>query len=178
MTMWSQQNRNQRDFQSFGGDFLMEQPVDILRGFFSAFFAIEQDVWSGFLAGWPGLPNNFHHETWDRRIQFALGLFLKMPNPVRIAMILYSIKYTFIYGPNVLLRSLTPSFVFGEGPNDFQWIPPPYAEEIGDFAAKNEARRLIAEFKPWSENDKKDNVIDPLIASVKEDIFPSPFNSS
>jgi hypothetical protein len=43
--LWNQQNRGQRDFQAFGGDFLMLQPIDQLRGFFSAFFAMDQEVW-------------------------------------------------------------------------------------------------------------------------------------
>jgi hypothetical protein len=54
--IWSSQNRGQRDFQAYGGDFLMEQTVDKLRGFFKAFFEVDEAVWSGFLAGWPGLP--------------------------------------------------------------------------------------------------------------------------
>ena len=43
-------------FQVFGGEFLGMQRVDYLRGFFSAFFKLEMDVWGGFLAGWPNLP--------------------------------------------------------------------------------------------------------------------------
>ena len=82
----------------------MQQQVDVIRGFFSAFFAIDQEVWSGFLAGWPGLPGNYHHETWDRRFVFAVSMFLKMPNNVRISMVLYAITHTFEYGPNSLLR--------------------------------------------------------------------------
>jgi hypothetical protein len=31
----------------------MQQPVESLRGFFSAFFAVDQAVWAGFLAGNP-----------------------------------------------------------------------------------------------------------------------------
>ena len=60
----------------------MEQNVDILRGFFQAFFSLEGAVWGGFLAGWPGLPGNIHHESWNRRLVFALSLFLKMNNKV------------------------------------------------------------------------------------------------
>jgi lycopene beta-cyclase len=67
----------------------MQQPVEKLRGFFSAFFAVEQPVWSGFLAGWPGLPNNKYHETWSARLSFALNLFVKMPPTVGLAMVLY-----------------------------------------------------------------------------------------
>ena len=86
--IWSQQNRNQRDFQSYGGDFLMEQHVDILRGFFQAFFSLDEAVWGGFLAGWPGLPGNIHHESWNRRLVFALSLFLKMNNKVPLTLMI------------------------------------------------------------------------------------------
>jgi lycopene beta-cyclase len=57
-TLWGKGNRGQRDFQSYGGDFLMNQKVDILRGFFAAFFQLDAETWSGFLAGWPGLPGD------------------------------------------------------------------------------------------------------------------------
>ena len=85
--LWSKQNRGQRDFQIYGGDFLLNQPVDKIRGFFDAFFALDIPVWGGFLAGWPGLPGNEYHETWSARLGFALSLFTKMPNDVRLAMV-------------------------------------------------------------------------------------------
>ena len=159
--MWSQKTRTQRDFQSYGGDFLMRQPVEQLRGFFDAFFAVETDIWGGFLAGWPGLPGNVNHESWNSRLQFAIKLFLKMPNSVRIAMILYSIEYTLQFGPGTLLRSLTPGFLTGNGP------APPNPEEVqrkissdsssgssssgrlvGDMEAKEEAKRMMKAFVP------------------------------
>jgi lycopene beta-cyclase len=102
--IWSSQNRGQRDFQAYGGDFLMEQTVEKLRGFFKAFFEVDEAVWSGFLAGWPGLPGNIHHETWDNRLKFCLNLFIKMEPAVRLAMVLYSIQYTAKYGPGTLIR--------------------------------------------------------------------------
>ena len=55
-SLWPTSLRLQRDFQVFGGEFLGMQRVDYLRGFFSAFFKLEMDVWGGFLAGWPNLP--------------------------------------------------------------------------------------------------------------------------
>ena len=170
-TLWNPQNRGQRDFQLFGGDFLMRQSVDQLRGFFSAFFSIEQEVWAGFLAGWPGLPGNFHHETWNSRFKFCLDLFLKMPNPVRVAIIAYAIQYTFQFGPNNLVRSITP--LFGEGPDVPQWNPPMSA--IGDDDAKDEARKLIAAFKPTAEPPSDSDVTMPMAGS-KTECVPSPFN--
>ena len=145
-TLWGEQNRGQRSFQAFGGDFLMQQPVDRLRGFFSAFFAVEQPVWSGFLAGWPGLPGNEYHETWYGRLVFALQLFLKMPNDVRVAMVLYSALHTLEYGPNTLLRSLVPSIAVGQGPADPRWTAP--AVVLGDDEAKREAREAMKAFEP------------------------------
>ena len=50
-TLWPPQLRYQRDFQVFGGEFLGDQPVDKLRGFFDAFFQLDAAVWGGFLAG-------------------------------------------------------------------------------------------------------------------------------
>ena len=116
----------------------MEQEVAILRGFFQAFFALENEVWHGFLAGWPGLPGNTHHETWNRRLVFALSLFLKMNNQVRLTMMLYAVRYTLEYGPGTLLRSLTPGVLFGAGPPDAVWQEA--AAVVGDEEAKREAR--------------------------------------
>ena len=156
--IWSQRTRTQRDFQSYGGDFLMKQPVEQLRGFFDAFFAVDDDVWGGFLAGWPGLPGNVNHETWSARLSFALKLFLQMPNPVRLAMILYSIEYTLQFGAGTLLRSLTPDWLTGSGP-----APPDVSELrkrlenpgsgsrlVGDVEAKQEAKKMMDSFQPTS----------------------------
>mmetsp|Transcript_63572 Transcript_63572/g.175318 ORF Transcript_63572/g.175318 Transcript_63572/m.175318 type:complete len:511 (-) Transcript_63572:915-2447(-) len=52
-SIWSPSLRLQRDFQVYGGEFLMAQPVEKLRGFFSAFFKLDTILWGGFLAGWP-----------------------------------------------------------------------------------------------------------------------------
>ena len=116
----------------------MRQPVDQLRGFFDAFFQLDQIVWAGFLAGWPGLPGHFsiiiskfvagpvlhshyfagetgntYHASWSSRFKFCIDLFLKMPNSVRFGIILYSVLFTLEYGPNSLLRSIIP--LFGQG---------------------------------------------------------------
>ncbi len=84
--LWSPQLRLQRDFQVFGGEFLGEQQVTKLRGFFTAFFKLEMDVWGGFLAGWPGLPGNENHEVWNKRLQFGLALFIRFPPEVALAL--------------------------------------------------------------------------------------------
>eukprot|EP00595_Chromulina_sp_UTEXLB2642_P000591 CAMPEP_0196766672 /NCGR_PEP_ID=MMETSP1095-20130614/28448_1 /TAXON_ID=96789 ORGANISM="Chromulina nebulosa, Strain UTEXLB2642" /NCGR_SAMPLE_ID=MMETSP1095 /ASSEMBLY_ACC=CAM_ASM_000446 /LENGTH=312 /DNA_ID=CAMNT_0042130047 /DNA_START=682 /DNA_END=1616 /DNA_ORIENTATION=- len=143
--IWNKTNRLERDFQAFGGDFLMEQYVENLRGFFIAFFAIKQPIWSGFLAGYPGLPNNHHHDSWLSRLNFALSMFFQMPWSVRIAMILFSITHTIQYGPNTLLRSLTPSNLFGDGPED---VNIQLDSVLGDNEAKQEARSMISQFTP------------------------------
>jgi lycopene beta-cyclase len=124
----------------------MQQPVDKLRSFFTAFFAVEQPVWSGLLSGWPGLPNNEYHETWSARLGFALNFFLKMPWDVRLTIMLYATVSTIQNGPWTLIRSLTPGFIFGAGPEDPHWEPP--SVTLGDESAKEEARRMMKEFVP------------------------------
>lgn len=101
-----------------------------------------------------------------------------------MAMILFAIRHTLIYGPNTLLRPLTPSFAFGSGPEDYTWSPPPTV--WGDEDAKMEARRMIQQFEverkkavSQVEQDGKD---DPSVTAdiTEEEIplaaFPAPFN--
>ena len=101
-----------------------------------------------------------------------------------MAMILFSIRHTLIYGPNTLLRSLTPSVAFGSGPEDYTWSPPPTT--WGDEEAKMEARRMIKQFEVEKkktiskvEQDSKDQ--STVIADITEEeiplaAFPAPFN--
>lgn len=185
--MWGKKNRRQRDFQAFGGDFLMAQPVQLLRGFFMAFFSVEQPVWAGFLAGWPGLPGNENHDNWRSRLIFALKLFVQMPTDVKLAMILFAIKHTIQFGPNTLLRSLAPDFVFGSVPDDPLWQPP--AATVGDEGAKTEARDMMRQFAASHHTAaKKENkrvIADTLMvapitdisSSATDFVYPSPFDS-
>jgi lycopene beta-cyclase len=159
----------------------MKQPVEKLRGFFSAFFAVEQLVWSGFLAGWPGLPGNEFHDTWNARFSFALKLFVQMPNDVRLAMMLYAIQYTLEFGPATLLRSLTPGFLFGSGPADPSWQPAPV--DIGDVDAKEEARRMMKEFTCTAHStihsksdEEKTEERSETEKKVSINNYPAPFN--
>ena len=46
----------QREFALFGGEFLLTLGAKDLRAWFAAFFAGDEDVWGGFLGGWPGRP--------------------------------------------------------------------------------------------------------------------------
>ena len=170
----------------------MEQHVGNIRGFFDAFFQIDQDSWSGFLAGWPGLPGNIHHETWNNRLKFALSMFFKMQNPVRASMILYAITYTFKYGPGTLLRSLTPDFIFGSGPAEYKWAE--MSDKLGDDEAKTEAKIMMGGFVPTAGEHYLHGKLEAIVvedaitttdvlhkkdAVVREDAFsyPSPFNS-
>jgi len=148
-SLWPESNRLQRDFSVFGGEFLGSQPVEILRGFFGAFFALPQDVWGGFLAGWPGLPGNDNHATYLARIKFGIGIALKFPPKVAAVFVAYLATFTAEYGPLILKSIFTPVFQIGVGPV----APDPglrarRARErevyvIGDVAAKKEAVAML-----------------------------------
>ncbi len=158
----------------------MAQSVDLLRGFFSAFFAVEQPVWSGFLAGWPGLPNNHYHETWAARMAFALKLFTKMPIRVKLTMMLFAINHTLQFGPNTLLRSLLPDFLFGSIVEDSEEHLKSTQHSMGDMLAKNEARDMIKNFEIMKSQGrdtwKEDDIMTNKAELSTEVIFPSPFN--
>mmetsp|Transcript_24767 Transcript_24767/g.81654 ORF Transcript_24767/g.81654 Transcript_24767/m.81654 type:complete len:357 (-) Transcript_24767:233-1303(-) len=148
-SLWPASNRLQRDFAVFGGEFLGSQPVEILRGFFGAFFALEQPVWGGFLAGWPGLPGNENHATWLARVRFGITIALKFPPKVAATFVAYLAAFTAAYGPLILKSIFTPVFEIGVGP------PPPdpglrarrqRARDVyvtGDAAAKREAVEML-----------------------------------
>jgi lycopene beta-cyclase len=65
--VWFPENVRQRNFAVFGGEFLMKQNVEGLRGFFSGFFSLPLELWAGFLAGWV------------RRAVFLNGYFITPP---------------------------------------------------------------------------------------------------
>ena len=140
--LWTPENQRQRDFAVFGGDFLMQQDATVLLGFFQAFFQLPTAFWSGFLAGWPGLPNNEKHETWNSRLEFGMRMFLLAPNAVRLALVKCAVDSAFRYGVKDFLRSVTP--LFG-APDDYAKAFEAAPEELGDAAAKAEAIRMMAE---------------------------------
>mmetsp|Transcript_16106 Transcript_16106/g.30417 ORF Transcript_16106/g.30417 Transcript_16106/m.30417 type:complete len:636 (+) Transcript_16106:103-2010(+) len=139
--MWSPSNIRQRNFAVFGGEFLMKQNVEGLRGFFDGFFRLPMELWSGFLAGWPGLPNNDKHETWFARLYFGLTFVSKLPPKVALDMLFSIITYSVKEGI-ALPQSVTP--FLGE-PDSYLYVERP--KNQGDVAAKNEARRMISESK-------------------------------
>mmetsp|Transcript_10804 Transcript_10804/g.24702 ORF Transcript_10804/g.24702 Transcript_10804/m.24702 type:complete len:630 (-) Transcript_10804:38-1927(-) len=138
-TVWSPGNIAQRDFAVFGGEFLMALDVEGLRGWFGGFFRLEEPLWAGFLAGWPTLPGNENHESWLRRITFGLQLVTKLPLPIILKLVGGIASFSLGYGPR-LLRSVTP--LFGEPPS-YEWVPLNHLE-VGDEAAKQEARAMMA----------------------------------
>ena len=94
--------------------------------------------------GWPGLPGNEFHDSWDKRLRFALRLFAFMPNDVRFAMMSYAVTYSAEFGPGLLRSFVTP--LFGEGPEPYvpaaeRAAPSTYVD--GDMAAKKEALEMI-----------------------------------
>mmetsp|Transcript_8719 Transcript_8719/g.12333 ORF Transcript_8719/g.12333 Transcript_8719/m.12333 type:complete len:616 (+) Transcript_8719:2-1849(+) len=139
--VWSPENIRQRNFAVFGGEYLMKQNVEGLRGFFDGFFKLPVELWGGFLAGWPGLPYNVAHESWTARMWFGLSFIVKIPFPVAFDMFTNIVTYS-VTGKGTLPQSVTP--LLGE-PASYE-----YEEDdatVGDVAAKAEARQMIAESK-------------------------------
>ena len=65
------------------------------------------------MAGWPGLPNNEFHETWDRRFNFGIRLWLLAPLSLKLALATAGV----LNGGYPLIRSVTP---FAELPLGFE----------------------------------------------------------
>lgn len=145
-SIWSAQRQAQRDFAVFGGEFLMELNVRELRGWFGALFELPEELWAGFLAGWPGLPGNQFHEHWAARISFGIQLTLKIPFTLVIRLAAAIIKFTSLYGTS-LLRSVSPGLGQpSEGRYRFRQVL--LGDEVGDPNAKREAARLAAKGPP------------------------------
>ena len=137
--IWSPTNVAQRNFAVFGGEFLMKQNVEGLRGFFEGFFKLDLPSWGGFLAGWPGLPNNENHETWWARLKFGLAFVSKLPPQVALDMLASIATYSITEGVP-LPQSVTPLLGLPDG---YGYKEKPAV--VGDVAAKAEARRMISE---------------------------------
>lgn len=137
--IWSPTNVAQRNFAVFGGEFLMKQNVEGLRGFFEGFFKLDLPSWGGFLAGWPGLPNNENHETWWARLKFGLTFVSKLPPQVALDMLASIATYSITEGVP-LPQSVTPLLGLPDG---YGYKEKPAV--VGDVAAKAEARRMISE---------------------------------
>jgi lycopene beta-cyclase len=136
-SLWSPENIRQRNFAVFGGEFLMQQNVVGLRGFFDGFFRLPLGLWGGFLAGWPGLPNNENHESWYARIWYGMNFLVRIPPPVAVDMVGSIVAYMIAEGVP-LPQSVTP--FLGE-PASYELKP--NTNGVGDVAAKMEARRMI-----------------------------------
>jgi lycopene beta-cyclase len=135
--IWSPTNIQQRNFAVYGGEYLMKQDVVGLRGFFNGFFKLPLPLWAGFLAGWPGLPHNENHETWIARLWYGLNFLVRLPPSVALNMTADIIIY--IVTTNLALaQSVTP--FLGE-PDSYLYQP--NGDNVGDVAAKNEAREMI-----------------------------------
>lgn len=135
--LWSPSNVRQRNFAVFGGEFLMKQNVVGLRGFFDGFFRLPLVQWGGFLAGWPGLPNNDQHETWLARISYGINFLVRLPPQVAFDMIASIVSYSLKEG-TPLLQSVTPFF---GAPSSYEYSR--NVDRVGDVAVKLEAKKLI-----------------------------------
>jgi len=138
-SLWTPERIRQRNFAVFGGEFLMKQDVTGLRGFFDGFFKLPLERWGGFLAGWPGLPNNDKHESWYARMWFGLTFILLLPPQVAADM-----------AWNIALFSVQEGVPLPQSVTPFLGFPTGFDDETnkknvmrGDVAAKNEARRMI-----------------------------------
>mmetsp|Transcript_5451 Transcript_5451/g.7730 ORF Transcript_5451/g.7730 Transcript_5451/m.7730 type:complete len:613 (+) Transcript_5451:134-1972(+) len=164
--IWSPENIRQRNFGVFGGEYLMKQNVEGLRGFFDGFFKLPVELWGGFLAGWPGLPNNVNHETWIARMWFGLSFIVKIPFPVAFDMFINILSYS-VTGKGTLPQSVTP--LLGE-PASYE-----YEEDdatVGDVAAKAEARQMIMESKvtkdlPVAFNEEQGDEVKEFVTTWK-----------
>lgn len=155
----------------------MRQNVHKLRSFFNAFFALDQKLWSGFLAGWPGLPNNQYHDSWDKRFLFALSLLSKLPIHVSMDMIVHALRYTVEHGPYSVLRSLLPPLLFGNAPRLVEYERDYGHKEVGDVAAKEEARWMMQQFQHHHRHATPSSVTSPAsTSSNSHSPFPAPFD--
>jgi lycopene beta-cyclase len=140
--IWTPEAIRQRNFAVFGGEYLMERNVVGLRGFFDGFFRLPLEMWGGFLAGWKGLPNNDKHESWAARMWFGLNFVARLPPDVALSMLTAIVTYSVTEGAP-LLQSVTP--FLGE-PQSYEWQGERNVN-VGDVAAKEEARQMIQEAK-------------------------------
>ena len=129
----------QREFALFGGEFLLTLGAKDLRAWFAAFFAVDEDVWGGFLGGWPGLPGNHHHETRIGRLLFGLALLPRLPPSVALKLAAFVADYSLNHGLG-LLRSLAP--VFGDG--EYFRVDEHERPPVGDLVVKAEIRERVA----------------------------------
>lgn len=143
--LWSPSNIRQRNFATFGGEFLMKQQVVGLRGFFDGFFRLPLELWAGFLAGWPGLAYNENHETWLRRMWFGVNFIIKLPPKVGLDMFSSIVSYS-VFENLSLIQSVTP--FLGE-PESYEYNR--NMDRIGDVAAKLEAVRMIKQSQSFAE---------------------------
>ncbi len=72
---WNDTMLRQRDFLSFGGEYLQKIDLDATRDFFTAFFKLPVEQWAGYLS--------FRLEEPLERIAFGLGVFFHTSNRVR-----------------------------------------------------------------------------------------------
>lgn len=160
--LWSPSNIRQRNFATFGGEFLMKQDIVGLRGFFDGFFRLPVELWGGFLAGWPGLIYNENHETWLRRLWYGLSFIVKIPPPVALDMVASIISYS-VFENLSLIQSVTP--LLGE-PESYEYDR--NMDRIGDVAAKQEAMKMIRESKAFAEMPTE------VAAQATDGVYASP----
>ncbi|KAA8495109.1 Lycopene beta cyclase, chloroplastic/chromoplastic [Porphyridium purpureum] len=96
-TIWTRERLLQRDFLVFGGEFLIDQRLSMIRSFFSAFFDLPTPLWSAYLA--------FGLLSPVERVEYGLRMFVLMDIPAKSA-----ILQAALLGPHShrLFRSILP----------------------------------------------------------------------
>ena len=93
---WNDRLRRQRDFLTFGGEYLQKIDLPKMREFFDAFFKLPTKVWSDYLS--------FRLEDAQERLRFGLGVFWFTSNRVRFDLI----RESFTSGGLTFFRSVLP----------------------------------------------------------------------
>lgn len=80
---WNEQMLRQRDFLTYGGEYLQKIDLDSTRDFFTAFFKLPTHQWAGYLS--------FRLEEPAERLMFGLGVFFNTTNRVRAQLVYDSV---------------------------------------------------------------------------------------
>lgn len=109
--LWNVGRRRQRDFFNFGGEYLRSIDLDTTRDFFSAFFDLPKEQWSGFLS--------FKLMQPLERLTFGLGVFMRTTNRVRFSIMPASV----LRGGMNLALSVMPLYQVPKDDEPVAWGP-------------------------------------------------------
>ncbi|CAN8068565.1 unnamed protein product [Agarophyton chilense] len=97
-SIWNESRNHQRDFFSFGGEYLQHIDLQKTRDFFAAFFDLPTEQWADFLS--------FKMMKPLERLLFGLGVFVRTSNSVRLSLMTDALTK----GRLTLLTSVLPLY--------------------------------------------------------------------